>query len=166
MEEILFSFVLNKINTMKLKNETFSQWYDENSGEYKAQTTSKTYTIKVQQDSFFMTYFKYMSSFYDLTSPKEIFLITMFCEKAEFDTGIVTLYPELRNELMTILKIEKTYLSTCIKNLCSKDILKKLSTNRYLINPKMFWKGNNRSRNELLKTGNININIEFEKEEQ
>lgn len=164
MLEHFVNFVSNN-STMRLKNETTEEYLDIETGEIRTQTTSKTFSIKLTQEHFYLTYFDNLASFYKLTSIKEIFLLSELCRLAEYNTGNVVLANYLRVSIMEKCNIERTYFSTCLKNLCEKGLIKKLSSNYYKVNPSIFWKGDEKSRQSLLQNGGkININIEFEKE--
>jgi hypothetical protein len=149
------------IETKRLKSELTQTTIDVETGELITTTQSKTFSVKINQDEFFMTYFEQLAGFFELTSAKEILLMVKLCGIAEFNTGRVFLTAERRKELMEQLSMSKNYISVCLKSLADKKLIKG-TRNDYVINPIVFWKGNNKTRNEMIKAkGKLQINIEF-----
>lgn len=135
---------------------------DRETGQELKNVISKSFTVEVKQDQFYMIYFEQLSSFYKLTSIKEVFILAKMCSNASWDTGEVIISSVVRSEMMRELEIDKTYLSRCITRLCDKELLFKIAPNHYGINPRCFWKGSNATRNRLLKSNKLSININFE----
>lgn len=123
-------------------------------------TTSKKFTVKTQQDSFYMTYFENLSGFYKLTSATDIKLISILCSKAEYNTGIVDLSTKFRDEICDTLGILSTQISRSLKSLEMKDLIIR-DKDRIEINPSCFWKGTNETRNKLLKEGGLELRVKF-----
>jgi hypothetical protein len=123
-------------------------------------TTSKTFNIKVNQDEFYMVYIENMAGFFNLKSVVEMKVLTKFCMMADFNTGRVLLPSGLRTQLVEFLDISSQQLSNAIKKLKENELLDG-DKGTYYINPIVFWKGNNETRNTLLKTGKLVLNVEF-----
>jgi len=159
--DTLFTFALNNLD-MILSRDTIVSTLDKDTGEMIDTVVVKQCTVKIKQDQFYMIYFEQLSSFYKLTSIKEVFVLSKLCSLAAWDTGEVIISSITRNSIMSDLNVEKTYLSSCIKRLCEKGLISKIAINHYLINPNCFWKGSNKTRNELIRTKKLSLNINFE----
>lgn len=149
---------------MLLAKDTFTRSLDSSTGELVTTVDSKSVTVKVNHDHFYMVYFEQLSSFYKLTSLKEVFILAKMCSMAHWDTGEVIISATTREHIMRDIGIDKAYLSRCINNLCTKELMFKVNTNHYLINPNCFWKGSSSTRNDLLRTKKLSLNINFELE--
>lgn len=144
----------------KLKNETIEEYVDPETGEHKILTKSKHYSIAVKDsEKFYMVFFENLASFYQINSTKQIFLLSKLCEMAEYNTGSVDLSSNKRKKLIEHLKIDKSYLSRCLKSLVNKNLIVKEGTN-IVINPKVFWKGSTNERDKVLKEG-LDFKITF-----
>lgn len=146
------------IKNRKLKHE--QTHVDTETGE--VITTSKTFNVKVNQDEFYMVYIENMAGFFNLKSAVEIKILTKFCIMADFNTGRVLLPSSLRNDLLQFLGISSQQLTNAIRHLKDNGLLEG-EKGVYYINPMIFWKGSNEVRSNLLKTGKLTLNVEFEK---
>ena len=146
----------------KLKHETVKQVKDKETGEWSEMTTSKTFAIPVNEEEFYMTFIKNLSSILNLNSFTEVKVLVRLCEIAEFNTGKVSLTAGKRTEFIESLSINKAYLSSSIKSLINKGLLKG-DKGEYQINPLVFWKGSLKERNALIKEngGVMNVKIDF-----
>lgn len=124
-------------------------------------SVEKTFSIKTDtQDEFFMTYIKNMSSFFKLKSIVDIKMITKFCILAEYNTGKVILAPATRLEISEELEISSSQISKSINSLKGLKLITG-DKGAYVINPMLFWKGQNKTRNQLLKDKGLEITIKF-----
>lgn len=125
-------------------------------------TTSKTFSIKTTQDTFYMSYIEYLSPVLQLKSQLDKDVLMYFCMMAEYNTGKVSLSTQERQDLLTKLDVASQALSRSVNNLKEVDLI---SGDRglYYINPKVFWKGTNETRDKLLKDKKLNVTISFEK---
>lgn len=140
-----------------LKNETTS--VDRETGEII--TTSKTFSIRSNQDEFYMSYINNMVGFFNLKSAIDIKLITKMCMIAEYNTGRVLITPEVRHEVQKLLQISSQQMTNSIANLKKIGLLKG-QRGTYQLNPMVFWKGTNDTRNAYLREGNgLRITIDF-----
>lgn len=145
-----------------LKHETIKQVKDKETGEWSEMTTSKTFAIPVNEEEFYMTFIKSLSSILNLNSFTEVKVLVRLCEIAEFNTGKVSLTAGKRTEFIESLSINKAYLSSSIKSLINKGLLKG-DKGEYQINPLVFWKGSLKERNALIKENGevMNVKIDF-----
>lgn len=123
-------------------------------------TTSKSFVIKKEQDSFYMTYFENLSGFYKLSSATDIKILAILCSNAEYNTGIIDLSTKLRDEICDTIGIVSSQISRSLKSLQEKGLIVK-DKDRIEINPSCFWKGTNETRNKLLKEGGIELKLKF-----
>ena len=124
-------------------------------------SVEKTFSIKTDtQDEFFMTYIKNMSSFFKLKSIVDIKMITKFCILAEYNTGKVILASATRLEISEELEISSSQISKSINSLKGLKLITG-DKGAYVINPMLFWKGQNKTRNQLLKDKGLEITIKF-----
>lgn len=126
-------------------------------------TYEKTYIVKTKADNFYMSFIDNMAGFFELTSATSIKILTILCNMAEFNTGVVRITSEDRKEIIDILGIKNTHLSNYLKMLKDKELIYG-SGGKYVINPLIFWKGELKERTELLKNNKLKINIRFENE--
>lgn len=83
---------------------------------------------------------------------------------AEFNTGVVRLTTQDRDEVCVQLNISKPNLSKNIKRLKDQGLLVG-DRGVYTIDPKLFWKGDRKMRADLLQTEGLRVIVEFRKEE-
>jgi hypothetical protein len=143
----------------RLINEKTIDVVDQNTGEVITCTTSKSYSIKTDTDEFYMSFIEFMQPFFDLQSTTDKNLIAKLCTRAEYNTGKVRITAQDRIDLTKELEVDKSTLSRSIKKLVEKQLI---SGERgiYFINPLIFWKGDTKTRSELLKKG-LSITMEF-----
>lgn len=140
-----------------LRNETTS--VDRETGEII--TTSKTFSVKATQDEFYMSYINNMVGFFNLKSAVDIKLITKMCMIAEYNTGRVLITPDVRSEIKQLLNISSQQMTNSIANLKKIGLLKG-QRGTYQLNPMVFWKGSNDTRNAFISGGNsLRVTIDF-----
>lgn len=140
-----------------LRNETVS--VDKETGEII--TTSKTFSVKVTQDEFYMSYINNMVGFFNLKSAVDIKLITKMCMIAEYNTGRVLVTPEVRKDVQQLLNISSQQMTNSIANLKKIGLIRG-SRGTYHLNPMVFWKGTNDSRTAYLREeGGLRVIIDF-----
>lgn len=143
--------------TKSLKHETTT--WDKETGEQI--TVSKTYAIKIKQDEFYMSYIENMSGFFNLKSAIDIKVLTKFCMMAKYNTGKLVLSTAERKEICVLLEISTQQLTNSIYALRKNGLLSG-SQGNFIINPAVFWKGTNETRNKLLSSEDgLSLNIVF-----
>lgn len=148
----------------KLKKEIVTDVLDTTTGELVRTTTQKTYSIAVEQDAFFMTYIKYMSVFYKLKYADDMKVLAKFCQICSFDTGTVVLSSLERKSIEEELKMLPTNFSRSLKRLREIELISG-EKGTFTINPELYWKGSNKTRNELLKSKSLKLEMEFNNKE-
>lgn len=145
---------------MKLKNEIVSNFLDTQTGELLEITTEKVFSIKVESESFYMTFVKMIAPIYKLKSISDLKILIKFCEICEFNTGKVYISSNLRKEICNELNISTNSFSISIKSLIEKNLILG-EKGSYLLNPLIFWKGSIKDRNSLIKDNIIEFSFKI-----
>jgi hypothetical protein len=134
---------------------------DPETGEVIGTEVSKFVSVNLgKQEEFFMTYCKYLSSFYELKYADDIKIIIKFNEWAEFDTGKVDLTPKKRLEITESLGIRNDSISKSLRRLLDIGLING-DRGSYVINPIIFWKGDKAKRKELLESEGLRVEFNF-----
>ena len=133
--------------------------FDSTTGEI--HTTSKSFCVKTNSESFYMTYIENMSKFFDIKSIVDMKVLAKLSILAGFNTGIVSLSPADRDDILNSLGINNQQMSKALKSLCTLGLISG-SKGRYVVNPAIFWKGDAKSREALMKNNSINITISID----
>lgn len=146
---------------MRLKNEQTVQIVNTETGEVQTVATSKEYSIKIESDKFYMTFIDYISPMYKLKSENARKLLIWMCCHAEWNTGEVNLTAADRVNISNELGICN---NTITNNL---QALKKLNLisgekGKFIINPQIFWKGDTKTRGQLLQNSELKIKFSLE----
>ena len=140
----------------KYQQVTQNQIVDVNTGEIIQYETQKTYTRKIESESFYMTFIDYIAPLFNLKSDTAKNVLNWMCCHAEYNTGKVQLTTNQRDLACEELGMKSNSLSNHLKKL--KD-LKLIDGDRgdFIINPQIFWKGDTVTRNKLLADNEIKI---------
>lgn len=134
---------------------------DPETGEIVGTETNKFIKVNLgKQEEFFMTYCKYLSSFYELKYADDIKIIIKFNEWAEFDTGKVDLTSKKRLEITEALGIRNDSISKSLRRLLDAGLING-ERGSYIINPVIFWKGDKAKRKELLEGEGLKVEFNF-----
>ena len=149
---------------MKLKNETVTQIQDIDTftGEIvnKVVTSSKTYSTKVQAEEFYITFINALSKIIGLNRMTDVRVLAMLCSKAEFNTGVVQLNSFVKQSIYSELSISYNSLANSLTSLKQKGFIT-IDKGRCAINPLLFWKGDLKTREDLLRSSGISLTINF-----
>lgn len=146
-----------------LTKQTIRDIVDSSTGEVVSVETEKIFNIKTTVETFTMMYNDYLGKLYGIKHLSDIKLITKFCEIAEFNTGKVVLSSATRDEICEQLDISKPNLSKNIKRLKELGLIDG-DKGTYIIDPKLFWKGDRKMRAELLKGEGMKVILNFKSE--
>lgn len=148
----------------KYQQITQTQTVDVNTGEILQYETQKTYTRKIESESFYMTFIDYIAPLFNLKSDAAKNVLNWMCCHAEYNTGKVQLTTNQRDLACEELGMKSNSLSNHLKKL--KD-LKLIDGDRgdFIINPQIFWKGDTVTRNKLLADNEIKIMFKIGYEE-
>ena len=132
---------------------------DIDTGEIKKWT--KKFTTRSKIENFYITYIDNLSGYMRLTANTDKSVLAYLCCSAEYDTGRVFLSPNERRYACDEIGI-------CLQQFTnSLSKLKKLhlitgGNGFYMINPAIFWKGNSRTRESLLRDNKLAVEFNFE----
>lgn len=136
---------------------------NENTGE--VLTTKKTVTFSSKSsDEFFMIFVKFIGGFFDLTSALDMKLLVKFCQVADFNTGLVLLPAGLRKELLEELNVKNSHLSNSIARLKKANLITG-EQGKYELNPIVVWKGDIKTRDQLIKDKGLEFKMKFTSEQ-
>ena len=124
-------------------------------------TTSKTISIPTSSEAFYMSYIENMSKIFDIKSLIDMKVLTKLSMLAGFNTGIVSLSPADRDDILNSVGINNQQMSKSLKSLVSLELISG-SKGRYIINPAVFWKGSTAERTKLIMNGGLSFNIKIE----
>ena len=144
--------------------ETITEVVDSQTGEVISQTSSKHFIIKTSPDKFYQTYLNFMAPVLGVTKGNDFKVLCGLMFFVEFDTDKVSLTPEKRKELETLVSLKTQTVSNALNNLKK---LKLVTGNRgdYRIDPKVLWLGSINTRTALLKSEDgLNVNLKFQAE--
>lgn len=138
---------------------------DEDTGElvFKEIEVQKTYTINTPTEEFFQVYCRLIGSVYDLSYADDIKILIKFCEIAEFNTGKVLLPAPERKLICEQLKMQTSNMSKALRRLKDKKLIDG-EQGSYMINPAIFWKGEQKVRAQVLKDGALSVILNFKSE--
>jgi hypothetical protein len=131
---------------------------DTYTGELIEETTSKVFTIKKEVEPFFLTYSRFMSILYNLNSLATVKILWKFLELAKYNTGEVFITPQIKKNIIESLKISLSVYNKALVNLKDAEIISG-ERGLYVINPKIHWKGDFKTRENIIRSG-LKITIE------
>lgn len=124
---------------------------------------TKKFTVKVRPENFYLTYIDNLSGYFCLTSNTDKIILSYLCAKAEYDTGRAFVDPQERIDACKKFDISIQQFSNSISKLKSLNLLTG-KNGFYMINPAVFWKGNSKTRSELLTDNKLAVEFNFELE--
>lgn len=141
---------------MRLKNEQKIETVDTETGEIITIVSAKEYSTKVESDRFYMTFIDYIAPLYKLKSENARKVLAWMCCHAEYNTGIVSLTTADRQQMSEEIDICS---NTITNNLATLKKLKLITGDkgRFQINPQIFWKGDTKTRKQLLEDKELTI---------
>lgn len=142
---------MGKFNTL-----TEKQVINPETGEITTIETSKSFTTKITEDQFYMTFVNFLSPIYDLKPERAKDLLIWMLQHAEFNTGVVSMPTAVRKQIVEELKMANNSITNYLKTLKDKKLISG-GNGVFTINPKIFWKGELAARKQLLKDKNIQI---------
>ena len=125
---------------------------DSYTGELLEETTQKTFTVKKDVEPFFLTYSRCMSVLYNLTSLTAVKILWKFLELAKYNTGEVFITPQQKKKIIEELKISVSIYNKSLSILTNAGLLSG-SRGYYVIDPKIHWKGDFKTREIMIKSG-------------
>jgi hypothetical protein len=137
---------------------------DPDTGQIIITDVQKTHVVTLQEeDRFFMIYLSMLQSFYQIKYVKDVMLLVKLAELCDYNTGKVDLSTQLRAQICEELGIKPSNLSTTFKRLVESKLLVG-EKGSYTVNASLFWKGDNKTRKQVLKDKGLEFNIKFQME--
>ena len=130
-------------------------------GEYVTIESQKTFTTKVTEEQFYMTFVNFIGPIFDLKPERAKDLLIWMLKHAEFNTGVVQLPTATRKKISEELSMSNNSITNYLKVLKNKKLISG-DCGVFTINPQIFWKGELAARKELLKDKNIKISFGIE----
>lgn len=138
-----------------------TQTVDPDTGQIIITDTQKTQVVTLQdEDKFFMVYLSMLQSFYQIKYVKDVMLLVKLAELSDYNTGHVELSAKLRLQICEELGIKPSNLSSTFRRLVDSGLLLG-EKGSYTLNAGLFWKGDSKTRKQILKDKGLELNIKF-----
>lgn len=144
----------------KWEQTTLTEVVDRETGEVVQSELSKTYSTKVKEDAFYMTFIDYISPFYKLNSDNARKILVWMCEHAEWNTGKVSLTAASRAQMAEEINICPNTITNNLKKLKDLELIYG-ERGEFQINPQIFWKGELAVRRQMLKDKELQVTFQF-----
>lgn len=114
-------------------------------------TVTKVFNTSKKRDcdGFYKTFFDSLSIMNELSNRAKS-ILQWLCTNSDYNTGIVRLTSGDRKEICESYKLSNNGISNLLKELKDKNIIAG-NHGFFYINPKYFWKGDDESRERILK---------------
>ena len=132
------------------------EYVDTETGEILSYESQKTFTQKIEKDRFYITYIDFIAPFFKLKSAKAKDLLIWMCNNAEFNTGRVLMPTEVRDKISKELDISPNGITNNLKALKDLNLISG-QKGTFTINPKIFWKGDEKARKAFMNEKEIQI---------
>lgn len=133
---------------------------DVTTGEVVKVDTQKTFTEKISPDSFYMTFIGYMSPLFNLHSDVARSILDWMCMRAEYNSGIVDLSTSKRQKMCSDLSITSNQVTNNLKKLKELGLISG-EKGEFTINPEIFWKGDTKTRQQVLEGKALKVSFEL-----
>lgn len=145
------------------KYETYTQreLVNPDTGEITVIDTAKTFTAKITEDKFYMTFIDFIGPIFGLKPDSAKVLLIWMCEHAEFNTGKVDLTTATRKQISTETGLSNNSITNYLKKLKELNIISG-EKGSYILNPQIFWKGDLATRREFLKDKQVRVTFSIE----
>lgn len=146
------------------KLQHITETIDTSTGE--VSTIRKTFAVKSKtRQEFFMVFLSGLNAICALSRPSDIKILACLCERAEYNTGVVRLTAEDRQEIMKKLDIRSQAFSNSLSRLRKANLVVG-SRGSYEVNPQHFWKGETNERERILKAKSMAILTKYRHEDE
>lgn len=107
----------------QIVHEQTTEIVDAYTGEVVKQSVSKTFTVKKETEPFFLTYSKYMSVLYNLTSLSAVKILWKFLEQSQYNTEDVFITPQRKQQIIKELGISSSIYTKSLNMLAKAGII-------------------------------------------
>ena len=122
--------------------------------------TQKTFTEKVSPESFYMTFIGYMSPLFNLHSDVARSILDWMCMRAEYNSGVVDLSASKRQKMCQDLSITSNQVTNNLRKLKELGLITG-EKGEFTINPEIFWKGDTKTRQQVLEGKSLKVSFEI-----
>jgi hypothetical protein len=122
--------------------------------------TQKTFTEKVSPESFYMTFIGYMSPLFNLHSDVARSILDWMCMRAEYNSGVVDLSASKRQKMCQDLSITSNQVTNNLRKLKELGLITG-DKGEFTINPEIFWKGDTKTRQQVLEGKSLKVSFEI-----
>lgn len=129
---------------------------DETTGEVIEETVSKTFFINKKSEPFFLTYVKGLSIIYNITSAAALRLLYKLLELSEFNKTEIQISAPKKKEILKELNISEPCFTKAMKILSDAGLVTG-SRGLYNISEDIFWKGDAKTRQQLMNSRTATI---------
>ena len=136
---------------------------DVTTGELVKVDTQKTFTEKISPDNFYMTFIGYMSPLFNLHSDVARSILDWMCMRAEYNSGVVDLSTSKRQKMCSDLSITSNQVTNNLKKLKELGLITG-EKGEFTINPEIFWKGDTKTRQQVLEGKALKVSFEIVEE--
>lgn len=133
---------------------------DVTTGELVKVDTQKTFTEKISPDNFYMTFIGYMSPLFNLHSDVARSILDWMCMRAEYNSGVVDLSTSKRQKMCSDLSITSNQVTNNLKKLKELGLITG-EKGEFTINPEIFWKGDTKTRQQVLEGKSLKVSFEL-----
>lgn len=133
---------------------------DVTTGESVKVDSQKTFTEKINPERFYMTFLDYIAPLYKLRSEVARRILDWMCEHAGFNTGIVVLSASERKQMCEDLDINNNQITNNLRKLKELELISG-SNGTFTLNPAIFWKGDAKTRSQVLEGKSLKISYEI-----
>lgn len=124
--------------------------------------TRKDYSMEVSIDEYYYNFIKFISPIYELTCITDAKILAYMCENCEFNTAKVRITAADRKKLLGITGVKTQAISNAIARLKGLGLVSG-EGGVYMLNPEIWWKGNMKTRRELLESDGFTVSVLFKK---
>lgn len=106
---------------------------------------------KVEAEKFIKVYLEDLSAVLGLTSQTEFKVLYKLWELSEWGTNEILIYKEVKERIGADVGKSISGISNSIATLTKKGLLKNVSRMKYILNPNLFFKGDDIQKGKVLK---------------
>lgn len=121
--------------------------------------TEMNYIKKVDSDNFIMVYLSDMSSLFSIKGEIEQFILTWMWANTGWNNSPVAIDKFIKEDLSSTHGVKPQSISDALTRLVAKGLIIKNRRLFYSLNPKYFFKGDKKEREQMLRV-NVDYHIE------
>lgn len=107
-----------------------------------------------------MTFIGYMSPLFNLHSDVARSILDWMCMRAEYNSGVVDLSASKRQKMCQDLSITSNQVTNNLRKLKELGLITG-EKGEFTINPEIFWKGDTKTRQQVLEGKSLKVSFEI-----